>query len=168
MLSGCLRPMKYSDKEMVLKWRNHPDIRQHMYSKNEISEIEHHTWFEKNYNDPNVALMVFVFDGEPSGFVNISNSRARNVADWGFYLAPDSKKGIGKLLGRAALKMAFEKMKLHKLCAEVLASNQRSVRFHETLGFVEEGKRREQHFDGMDYCDVLYYGLLSREWLTKN
>jgi len=86
------------------------------------------------------------------------------LGEWGFYVAPDAAKGTGRALGVAALRYAFETLSLRKLCGEVIATNVRSLRFHEKLGFQREGVLREQHFDGKNHLDVHYFGLLIREW----
>jgi UDP-4-amino-4,6-dideoxy-N-acetyl-beta-L-altrosamine N-acetyltransferase len=53
---------------------------------------------------------------------------------------------------------------LHKLCGQALAFNERSIRFHQNLGFRREGVLRQQHFDGEQYHDVVCFGLLASEW----
>lgn len=58
-------------------------------------------------------------------------------------------------------------MKVHKLCGQVLAGNERSVRFHEALGFVREGELREQQLDGQEYRNLICFGLLRSEYLAR-
>ena len=79
-------------------------------------------------------------------------------------LAPDAPKGSGRQLGRAALNHAFRQLKFHKVCGQALAYNQRSIQFHQSLGFEQEGILRDQHFDGERYHHVICFGLLSHEW----
>lgn len=98
------------------------------------------------------------------GFINIHQIAAGGIADWGFYAAPDAPKGTGKQLGQAALQYAFSVVGAHKLCAQALHFNERSVRFHLNLGFQQEGTLRDQHFDGQNYHDVVCFGLLASEW----
>lgn len=164
MSSGRLRPMRTADLPQVLEWRNHPDVRQFMYTSHEISREEHAQWFARNSEAPGTWLLIYEVATGPSGFVNISSTRCAQVADWGFYLAPHSAPGTGQSLGEAALTYAFEELKLHKLCGQALGFNQRSIRFHERLGFTREGVLREQHYDGQRYHDVVCFGLLASEW----
>lgn len=159
-----VRPMTGDDLERVLAWRNHPEVRRYMYTQHEIALDEHRRWFERAAQDPARHLLVFEADGVPRGFVNLHRIAAGGVADWGFYVAPDAPRGTGRLLGRAALDYAFAEAGLHKVCGQALAYNERSVRFHCSLGFREEGILREQHFDGQRYHDVVCFGLLAGEW----
>ncbi|MAI34820.1 MAG: UDP-4-amino-4,6-dideoxy-N-acetyl-beta-L-altrosamine N-acetyltransferase [Rhodopirellula sp.] len=152
------------DLEQVLSWRNHPDVRRFMYTSHMISPDEHARWFERTREQQGVWLLIYELEGIPRGFVNISRTRSSQVADWGFYLAPDSESGTGSALGMAALEYAFRDLELHKVCGQALGFNKRSIKFHEKLGFIREGVLREQHFDGEHYHDVLCFGLLASEW----
>ena len=164
MSKGRLRPMHSADLARVLRWRNHPDVRRFMYTSHEISQEEHAQWFARNSQTPGVWLLIYEVDTVPLGFVNISSTRCSQIADWGFYLAADAETGTGRSLGATALEFAFAELKLHKLCGQALGFNERSIRFHERLGFSREGVLREQHFDGECYQDVICFGLLAADW----
>ena len=162
-----VRRMCVSDLDRVLEWRNHPDVRRYMYSQHEISLAEHTHWFEKASGEPERYLLVFESDSAPLGFINLYRKAPGGIADWGFYVAPDAPKGTGTSLGAAALRYAFAEIGLHKVCGEALAYNERSIRFHQALGFSQEGVLRQQHFDGQNYHDVVCFGLLANEWTPR-
>jgi len=108
--------------------------------------------------------LIYEDRGEPSGFVSFERLRCSKVADWGFYLAPHSPAGSGSFMGRLALDYAFGELLLHKICGQALAFNERSIGLHRKLCFRDEGRLREQHFDGEEYHDVICFGLLGLEW----
>lgn len=164
MTEHRIRPMAEEDLEQVLEWRNHPEVRSYMYSTHEIQMDEHCVWFANANNNPAVALLIYEHGGKSQGFVNITRTRCAEVADWGFYLAPDAPNGSGRELGKQSLNYAFAQLSLHKVCGQALGFNTRSIAFHKKLGFTEEGRLREQHFDGSQFHDVVYFGLLSNEW----
>lgn len=164
----CLRPMAASDLEMVLAWRNHPEVRRYMYTQHVITLEEHSRWFAQAVKNSQRHLLIFELDSIPLGFINIHQNGPGGIADWGFYAAPDAPKGTGRSLGNAALHYAFFEAGLHKLCAQTLAFNERSGRYHRTLGFMQEGILRQQHYDGVHYHDVLCFGLLAHEWLAQH
>lgn len=163
-MAGQLRPMNENDLELVLSWRNHPDIRRFMYTTHEIPLAEHRRWFAEAKGKAGTYLRVYELDGKPIGFVNVSLTRFPHVADWGFYVAPHASKGTGRLLGEAALAFIFQVLGLHKLCGQALAFNEASIEFHNKLGFAEEGRLRDQYFDGEQYHEVVCFGLLANEW----
>ncbi len=156
--------MVHADLERVLAWRNHPEVRRHMYTQHEITLDEHQCWFERTLQDPRKHLLIFELGNQPLGFINFSEFASGGVIDWGFYVAPNAPKGSGRKLGQAALNHAFTQLKLHKVSGQALAHNGRSIHFHQSLGFQLEGTLRDQHFDGERYHSVMYFGLLSHEW----
>ena len=159
--------MVHADLERVLAWRNHPDVRRYMYTQHEITLEEHQRWFERTLPDPKKHLLIFEVNHLPLGFVNFNETGNGGIADWGFYVARDAPKGSGRQLGCAAISHAFTQLKLHKVCGQALAYNQRSILFHQSLGFQQEGTLREQHFDGKRHHHVICFGLLSHEWQSS-
>ena len=166
-MNATVRAMREDDLERVLGWRNHPDVRRFMYTQHAITPSEHRKWYESSQLNPARSLLIFEQAGEPLGFVNITQTVAEHIADWGFYLAPGAPRGTGQQLGEAALAFAFDSLGLHKVCGQALAFNERSIRFHEKLGFVQEGALREQHFDGATYHTIIHFGLLRYEWQAQ-
>ncbi len=164
MNDSLLRPMVLADLEMVLAWRNDPEVRRYMYTQHEIGLDEHRRWFEVSSANPSRHLLVFESKGVPLGFVNFNCLGGGMVADWGFYAAPDAPKGTGRQLGQTALQYAFTVLGLHKVCGQALAYNERSISFHRRLGFQQEGLLRDQHFDGERYHALVCFGLLQQEW----
>jgi UDP-4-amino-4,6-dideoxy-N-acetyl-beta-L-altrosamine N-acetyltransferase len=163
-----MRRMNHGDLEEVLRWRNHPDVRQHMFTQHEIGLDEHARWFERASQDPARHLLIHERAGQALGFVQIHEIASGGIADWGFYLAPHAPKGTGAGLGLGALAYAFETARLHKICGQALASNERSISFHQKLGFQQEGLLQQHHFDGQRYHDVLCFGLLAQQWPSVN
>jgi UDP-4-amino-4,6-dideoxy-N-acetyl-beta-L-altrosamine N-acetyltransferase len=161
-----LRRLNEEDLELVLSWRNAPAVRRCMFSNNEISFEEHKAWFERVKDDPNSRW--FIYEDETGAAVataNLVDIRARDrSAFWGFYAAPSARKGTGTRLCRDALDIAFGELRLHKVNAEVLATNKKSLYLHRKLGFLQEGAFRDGHFDGLSYVDVFRFGLLATEW----
>lgn len=156
--------MAHEDLERVLGWRNHPLVRRHMYTRHPIEAHEHRAWFERVCADPQRHALVFERDGLALGFVNFSVSAQGNVAQWGFYAAPQAPRGTGSALGRTALRHGFEALGFHRIGGQALAHNSASIRLHRMLGFQQEGILREQHFELGRYVDVVCFGLLAAEW----
>jgi UDP-4-amino-4,6-dideoxy-N-acetyl-beta-L-altrosamine N-acetyltransferase len=159
--------MSEQDLSLVLAWRNHPDIRSLMRSQAVISNEEHLAWFARTSGDSSVHLLIFEVDDRPLGFAKLSLIEGSPVAEWGFYAAPDAPRGTGVQLGVAVLNFAFNELGLHKVCGQVLAFNERSLRFHRKLGFRDEGILRDQYFDGVGYHAVFCFGMMASEWNAR-
>lgn len=160
---GHLRLMVPSDLEQVLKWRNHENIRKYMFTQHKIKMDEHKKWFKKSLKNPDKHLLIFEAEGSSVGFLQFKSLNSGLVADWGFYLAPDAPKNVRKNFGKIALAYGFDKLNFHKICGRALAINEKSIRFHLDLGFRQEGRLREQYFDGKNYYDVICFGILNSE-----
>lgn len=165
MLEECqIRVVTEDDLPMLLSWRNHPDVRRHMFTQHEIGMVEHRDWFSKASLDRSRCLLIVEEAKRPIGYVQFSQVANGGVADWGFYARPEASKGAGLKLGVMALKYAFGPLKLHKVCGQAIAANVASIAFHQRLGFALEGIMREQRYIGKAYHSLYCFGLLAREW----
>ena len=79
MAEHKLRPMTELDLELVLSWRNHPDIRRYMYTNHQISMHEHHAWFSDAVARPENSLLIYECYGEATGFVKITRGRCNEI-----------------------------------------------------------------------------------------
>lgn len=163
-----IRPMVRKDLELVLAWRNHPEVRRHMYTQHEIGMDEHRRWFDRAIEDSRKHLLIYESGARSLGFINFYVAGEGRVVEWGFYAAPDAPRGSGRKLGHLALEHAFGHLDFHKVCGEALGGNERSIRLHQTLGFQQEGVLRDQHFDGERYHHVVCFGLLRSEWVLSS
>lgn len=162
-----LRPMTVADLQSVLDLRNHADIRRYMLNKHEIKYDEHENWFSEASTNPGSKLFVFELDGVCCGFVQFKNTKYQGVVDWGFYTSPDAPKGTGRKLGLAALHQAYAGSGIHKICGQAFNWNRKSINFHKSLGFTQEGVLRNHHFDGSSYHDLVCFGQLKSEWVAR-
>lgn len=168
MTEECtVRSLIEDDLPMVLAWRNHPRVRSYMLTQHEISLAEHRNWFERAKCDKNQRQLIVLVGTDPIGFVQFNKVCQGGVADWGFYTRPDAIKGSGKKLGHAALAFAFNDLGLHKVCGQAIESNSASIGFHQKLGFLEEGRLRDQQRIGNKYHTLFCFGLLADDWFEN-
>ena len=149
---------------MVLAWRNNPSVRSYMLTQHEINLQEHRNWFECVKRDKTRKQLIVLDGAEPIGFVQFNPVRQGGIADWGFYARPDAPKGSGTKLGHAALIYAFKDLGLHKVCGQAVESNAPSIALHQKLGFIEEGRLRDQQQIGGQYQTLVCFGLLANDW----
>ncbi|MCG6175025.1 GNAT family protein, partial [Anoxybacillus sp. LAT_31] len=53
---------------------------------------------------------------------------------------------------------------IRKLCAEIIGFNERSIHYHQRLGFRTEGVLREHVLKNNQYVDVILMSLFNKEW----
>jgi UDP-4-amino-4,6-dideoxy-N-acetyl-beta-L-altrosamine N-acetyltransferase len=127
--------MQVGDLDLVLEWRNHPEVRSCMRHQEEIGAAEHTRWFHAEAGNPDSHLLILEVAGVPSGYVKLTGL-GDGSAEWGFYKAPGAPPGTGSLLGKSALRYAFESLGFAEVVGSVIATNRRSIAFHVKMGFV--------------------------------
>ncbi|MBE0417166.1 MAG: UDP-2,4-diacetamido-2,4,6-trideoxy-beta-L-altropyranose hydrolase [Coriobacteriia bacterium] len=132
-----LRPMDERDLDTVLLWRNSERVRSRMYEDAPIAPEEHERWFAQASRDPCQRQYVFEVRGRPLGVVSFKGvDPTAGACEWGFYMGEEHRPhGAGQAMGRLALRQAFEGLGVRAVLGEVLASNEDSLLYHESLGF---------------------------------
>ena len=62
------------------------------------------------------------------------------------------------------MRLAFDKMNLHRLYLDVHDYNSRAIASYEKCGFKREAVLREHHFRHGKYCDTIVMGILESEY----
>ncbi|WP_037293562.1 UDP-4-amino-4,6-dideoxy-N-acetyl-beta-L-altrosamine N-acetyltransferase [Roseobacter sp. CCS2] len=162
---GKLRRMTETDLPAVLSWRNHPAIRRHMYTQDEITLKEHRTWWEATKTSPKSRLYIYERDETPLGYVAFSQIAPLSAtAHWGFYTAPQAPRGTGSMMTFLAMDEAFGPMALRKVNAEVIKGNAASIGLHESFGFEKEGLFLAHVMIGETLEDVHRLALFADNW----
>jgi UDP-4-amino-4,6-dideoxy-N-acetyl-beta-L-altrosamine N-acetyltransferase len=140
-----------------------------MYTDQEIAPAEHMAWYERLQGDDSRRCYLFEYRERPAGLVQFTRiNRNQGTCDWGFYLGNDDlPPGTGSVMGRMALEILFEQEKLRKVYGEAFSFNKASIRFHEKMGFTQEGLLRQHVTKHGEYQDVLLFGLLREEFMGK-
>ena len=162
-----LRAMSKKDLELVLEWRNRPEIRENMYTTHTISKKEHYRYFDEVWEDPTIEYFVCeTINNEPVGVVYFTkiNFVDKN-AFWGFYSGDLKQHGIGTWIGFLAMNHSFDSLNLIKLNSEVLSYNLNSIDFHRKLGFKIEGIFHNHHKCEDGYVDVYRLAMLRNDWV---
>jgi len=152
------------EREMVLDWRNHENIRKWMYSDNIISPGEHINFINRLANDSNNFYWVVKTKGGfylGTIYLNKTDFKHKHVYI-GIYSNPYNKnKSKGHLLIQCIKKLAFEIAGLHTLKLEVIDSNQKAIDFYTKSGFSEEGRLKEFVFKDGQWHDVVVMGIVN-------
>ncbi|WP_423203122.1 GNAT family N-acetyltransferase [Krasilnikovia cinnamomea] len=146
-----LRAAVDADRDTVLSWRNHPEVRRVSLTTHVITASEHAAWWRAATADPDRRVLVFSGDdGVPAGVV-IFDLR-ETPATWSFYLDVAGLGGGALLpawlrLEDEAVRYAFGELGLDRLGGETLAWNTPVLALHRRFGF-REIRRYERQVDG--------------------
>ncbi|MFJ9032268.1 GNAT family N-acetyltransferase [Streptomyces sp. NPDC102274] len=104
--------------------------------------------------------------GETVGAVGSYEADAR--AGWFQYGvtvgADHRRKGYAAEAAVLLLRFMFAERRFHKCVARVFAHNESSLAFHRRLGFIEEGRLRDQIFVAGRHDDLVMMGMLAAEF----
>ena len=142
-----LRPATDADRDLMLPWRNHPEVRSVSLTQHEIRPEEHAGWWKKTKSDPTRAVLIYERDGVPSGVVSFFDLDAEAGSGWwGYYLDNDGLTERGAMfpawiaIQREAVRYARDELRLAALDGETLATNEAVADFNARLGFREVGR----------------------------
>lgn len=165
-VNDSVRMLQKEDLDIILEWRNHEAVRSYMFNKEMIKREDHFRWYESLMTRTDRFAFCFAPYGEIKGFAQISLTSG-GVAEWGFYVNPNTTPGIGKYLAYNVIEFLFNEMNVRKISARVIDFNQRSIALHKKFNFVAEGVLRQEHLDKNHCYDVICFGLLKNEWTGK-
>jgi RimJ/RimL family protein N-acetyltransferase len=84
------------------------------------------------------------------------------------FVAPDHRRrGIGAHLMRAALAVAFDQLKMHRVELSVFDFNHAAIACYERVGFHREGVRREIFRSSDRYWSEIVMSILAAEWYAS-
>ena len=129
-----IRQANEDDIRLVFNWRNHINIRQFMFQRDELIWEEHVNWFLKQLHNPNFIMLIYQVDSIPQGYVSFKKID-NGTWEWGFYTAPDCPRGHGYRMGKLALAWIFAERDARSVRGLVRVNNKASLRLHEKLHF---------------------------------
>jgi len=122
-------------------------------------------WFAKYQKDKNKQFFTICDGVKPIGFMGLSNiSKVNKNADLFIAIGEDDYrgKGIGKTSMKWIIDYGFKKLKLHKINLGVIEDNIPAVGLYKSLGFVVEGKMKDEVFYESKFHDFLSMAIFSK------
>lgn len=167
-----LRLLKLSDIRLVVKWKNEalvqrmalgPDVIATFYS--ERKDIKRAAKSEAEL----YLIIILKQSDRPVGYVRINwmDAYASHRFAWlRFAMGEERGKGYCKDALQSLIAKLFSQG-IHRIEAEAYEFNKASIGLLERLGFKREGLKREAHFDGESYRDVIVLGLLAGDFRSR-
>jgi len=168
-----LRALDEDDIEHCLRWFNDPLITRHLESGrvplDRKSQIEH---MESIRIDQKQIVMAICKDDNA---LHIGNVGLHNIsvidrtAEIGVVIGERTlhHKGYGSEAIRAMCDYGFKTLNLNRIYLRVKRSNQNAIECYKKCGFVEEGTLRQHSFENGEYIDLVFMGLLKKEWADQ-
>lgn len=165
-----LKRLDKKNLELILGWRNHPDVRKYMYTRHEISLSEHQEWFDQVSTSDSKEYFLFFLQDIPVGVIGFMDIRPDLFSCvWAFYADPAAPRGCGTLMEFFALEYIFEERGISNLNCEVLSFNASVIKLHKKFGFteVETKLMGYEDADGKK-SDIVELALSSNDWSNQS
>lgn len=168
MMAVDLAPLEELHIPLVKDWVESPDVLHHAFGTEKALGRERlsgflgvlrHTWkFARIIHAPIPIGLVYLNSYDPGV----------RKADMGIFIGDPRKlgQGIGKQAILAYLEEAFEAWGLRRMQIRVNSYNLRGLRCYRRVGFIEEGRLREDGLFGGEIYDTIIMSLLAAEWLA--
>lgn len=131
-----------TQKELVLTWRNHPDIRKWMIDDTVIPLEDHLRFIDLLGSKTDRYYFLVQQDAQYLGVVDLTNIQPES-ADLGVYANP-AMRGVGHILMNALITHATT-LGLSKLVANVFVNNVRALRLYQKFDFRETNQTKHTH-----------------------
>ena len=145
--------LSLSEKEKVLEWRNHKDIRKWMLNREIIYLDEHLNYINSLRVLRDRVYFLVRYRGEDIGVIDFTNIDYINKrADFGLYVRPDSRgRGFGKILMKLIIDYGFNRLKIERLIAEVFSKNRVAIALYKSFNFKKRDLKDRDNRDMLDY-----------------
>ncbi|GAA5063938.1 GNAT family N-acetyltransferase [Haladaptatus pallidirubidus] len=171
-----LRPAEEDDIDFIQQCMNDSRVWRPALDINPMNRKQGAEFFENVISGSDTVHCLACDGGEPMGVVSLSESqygpdetarsRAAELAYW--FLPEYHGQGYGSDAAARMVQYAFEDRNLRRVSAQVGSFNEGSIGLLESLGFEREGTLREAAWFRGEYHDMLYYGLLRKNWQMRD
>ena len=166
-----LRPLERTDlNERYLGWLNDPEVTRFTETGTFPSTSEDlDTYYRSVTGSRNDVILAIE---EKKTGTHIGNVKlgpihwVHRVATYGILIGEKEfwGKGVGVEATRLMVEYGFQKLNLHRIDLGVFANHEAALHCYEKVGFKVEGRMREDLFQGGEYRDRIWMGLLRSEY----
>lgn len=120
--------------------------------------------------DDQIACVIENLAGELVGYINAHTvDRRVGAFRYGVGVRPEYRsRGYAAEAILLFVRYFFEELRYQKVTATVYSCNPASIRLHEKLGFLLEGRVRRVVYTQGQYFDELYYGMTCEEFAAQH
>lgn len=138
-----IRKVTSEDSDLILEWRNNPQVFRYALNPNPIPIEEHQAWFRKKITDNNCIFFLGLYNENPCGSIRYQISKDAKEAEVSISISPQF---WGKKIATELMRLAEENLKkftsVEVIHATVLDENIASVKLFTNAGF----KKNKTHY----------------------
>ena len=163
-----LIPISLEDTELIVRWRNNPNVQQSFVFRETFTNEMHENWMNNKVATGKVVQFI-IQDNETkkkigSVYLRDIDSIFRS-AEYGIFIGEDNfrGKGLGSEAARLIVDFAFKDLKLHRVFLRVFKHNVTAVASYKKVGFEVEGIARDMVYLDGKYHDMIFMSMINWE-----
>ena len=167
-----LTKVERENLEQLKQWRNTPELKKYFREHRELNSDNQTKWFESSVlNNPH-QYNFEIRDKESNTLIGHCGlyyiSWVCRTGEFGIYIGDKTYRngGYGSDALRTLIKDGFEDLNLNRIWCEVYDNNA-ALDIYKHIGFIYEGKMRENYYNEGKYWDSHILGMLKTEYNEK-
>lgn len=170
-----LRAIEREDIPRFVTWLNDREVLRGLLLYNPMSVAQEENWYENILKQPlpEQPLAIDALVGQD--WLHIGNCGLHSLswkdrcAEVGIFIGEKQfwSQGFGSEAMELMLYHAFADLNLNRIYLHVYENNPRAIHSYEKVGFVHEGRLRQDIYKDGQYLDVLVMGMLRAEWQAR-
>ena len=167
-----LKKVERENLEQLREWRNNPELRKYFREYKLINKENQIKWFEKVVLNDSTSYNFEIRTIEQNLLIGHCGLHYINwvmrTGEFGIYIGNDDYRsgGYGSDALRTLIKYGFEDLNLNRIWCEVYDNNA-ALEIYKHIGFIYEGKMRENYYNEGKYWDSHILGMLKKEYNEK-
>ena len=162
-----LEKIYYDKKNMnlIARWRNYETIFPILRTPYDTSPDQQEAWVKKILNDKICQYYYIFHNCQIAGYCGFDKIDGVNrTAEISMLIAPHKqKKGVGKKVTELLLDIAFNRLNINLVYAEV-NGNSSNKEFWEKCGFKFDGELRSRKYINKIYYPTIIMSIMQHEW----
>ena len=173
-----LRKVETNDLSFLMELRNHTETQKFLGTNIKLTMQMQEQWLSTLKTSKDKVYYVYEkFEQKANnvyGWTSIGMVRTHDIDNFNKHMGvggdiiPEQRgQGYATIMYRLIFKLAFEKLKFHRLWLSVIEYNFRARNLYKKMGFKETGIQRNAVFKENKYYDYVYMDILETEYNQK-
>jgi len=157
--------------QKYIDWLHDPETNKYLEVRHNLPTIEEQKLFVATYDNKSKYLFGIYSNetNEMIGTISLYHNVVHQSAFYGYFIG--EKNYLGTTAGLDAccllLDFAFDDLGIYKISGGAYATNIGSLFNLKKMGFVKEGKCREELLQDGKRIDSILFGIFSKEWFQR-
>lgn len=161
-----LRPIRSDDTDLIVKWRNNPNVLKNFIFREHLTREMHYDWMINRVAKGEVKQFIIIekYTNQPVGTVYFRDINEKfHSAEFGIFIGEDDArgKGYGSETAQLFVKYGFEDLGLHRISLRLFEDNERAYQSYQKAGFKMEGTFRDMVYLEGKYHNIIFMSIIS-------